>query len=355
MKKSRKQALGVIIGVLVVLFFTVAVARPLQTEFHFDPDWVINLSAEAPDSTVPLESQLYFKLGDTMGYFTPDGRLSRLITVPYKGVISPAFSAVFPDNAENTPFAAPDGTIQGNIQGSGFPWFDDDRIFLFHPGGTAFSRCLANGRVAWSWEGFSPILAFESSPGGTVAGYADGSIVHLNANGSKSTKITPGGSTYPVVLGVDISNDGTRIASISGLQKQRFVLTELTGFTNRVLYHEYFDADSNQPGLVSFTKDDAHVYFAQPGRLTVLNLQSLKATPLPMTGTVISVIESPDTNLTFALTRAGKTYWVYSIEDHSLLLGAFSFEAAHAFIRTHGSALYVGRDSTISKINISRR
>jgi hypothetical protein len=355
MKKQRKRALWIIAGLLIVLFFIIVVARPLQTEFHFDPEWVINLTTDTPDSTAAVESRLYFKLGNSMGYFTPDGRLSRLITVPYKGVISSAFSAVFPANAENTPFTTPDGTIRGRLQGSGFPWFDEDRIFLFHPGGTAFSRCFPDGTLAWSWEGFSPILAIASSPGGTVAGFADGSIVHLDAEGSKTTKITPGGSTYPVILGVDISSDGNLIASISGLQRQRFVRTELTGNTNRGLYHEYFDADSNQPGVAYFTTDDTHVYFAQPGRLTALDLQSLDATPLPLQGTVISVIESPVANLTFVLSRAGSTYWVYSIEDHNLLLGSFSFEATHACIRTHGSALYVGRDSTISKINISRK
>jgi hypothetical protein len=360
MKKQKRIALAIVSGVLFAVLYVVFAGKPLESEFQLDPQWTIiiaeNENTEATQLILDTDRLLPFKLGQTMGYFSPEGEIFNKTDFLYNAVISPYYYAPFSQNAENTEFFALTGELVGRISGSGFPYFDDDRVYLFHPGGAAFSKCdSANGSLLWTHEGYAPIFAFASSAGGSAAGFADGSIfVHL-PDGTRSTKIVPGGSTYPVVLGVDISNDGNRVASISGLQKQRFVLTEIGGDSNRVLYHEYFETDSNEQGFVQFSSKDNMIYFAQPGKLTVLDSAAYTKTTLPMKGSALSLLELPDTNLVFVLTKEKSTYYIYMLENYNIPVGSFSFEAEHAFIRVFDNALYIGKDTSISKLAISRK
>jgi len=54
----------------------------------------------------------------------------------------------------------------------------------------------------------------------------------------------------------------------------------------------------------------------------------------------------------FVLTKDDTRYTVYAIEKFDTMNGSFSFEAQSAFIRTDGENLFVGKDSTISRMTI---
>jgi hypothetical protein len=352
--------LAILAGVVFVSLYVILAGKPLESEFQLDPQWTINIAenedTETPEIISDKNRLLPFKLGQIMGYFTPEGDIYNSTVFSYKAVISSYYYAPFSQDATNTEFFSRTGELVGRISGSGFPYFDDDRVYLFHPGGAAFSRCdSANGLILWTHEGYTPVLAFTSSAGGSAAGCADGSIIVHSPDGGKSTKIVPGGSAYPVVLGVDISSAGNRIASISGLQKQRFVLTEIGRGSNQVLYHEYFVNDSNEQGFVQFSSNDDMIYFTQPGKLTILDCTVYTTTAIPIKGNALSMIELPDNNLSFVLTKEKSTYYVYMLENHNMLVGSFSFEAEHAFIKVFENALYVGKDTSISKLAISRK
>ena len=55
------------------------------------------------------------------------------------------------------------------------------------------------------------------------------------------------------------------------------------------------------------------------------------------------------------LTKDKNKYKIYAIETPATLIGSFGFEANSAFIQTKGNELYVGKDSTISKILITKK
>jgi hypothetical protein len=358
MNEQKKMRYRVTLGIILFILYLLCVAEPLQTEFQLDPQWTIEVDKTPSSAFIDARGAplIPFRLGNEMGYVTPDGLLVNATAFPYKAVISPHYYATFGANAQNTSYYNIRGEAQGTIRSAGFPWLDDDRLFLFPPGGNSFSQCdLNTGEPLWLYEGYTPVLAFASSPAGVVAGFADGSIAARTPFGEGFTKIVPGGSTYPVVLGADISADGRYVASISGLQRQRFILTELTGIANRVVYHEYFDRESNEPGLVYFSNNDEWVYFAQPGTLTALHCKTNKTHAMPIEGRALRIIESPETNLLFAFSRLRDGYAVYIIEDYSVLVGSFAFSAAHACIAAQGDALYVGKDNTLSKLRITRR
>ncbi|MDR3284775.1 MAG: PQQ-like beta-propeller repeat protein [Treponema sp.] len=359
MKRQKKVVLTVTGGIVFSVLYILFAGKPLESGFQFNPQWTISIAeSELHEGQPPISEPgrlLPFKLGQTMGYFTPEGNLCNATVFPYKAMISSHYYASFPENAENTLFFTPAGEAAGVIMGSGFPYFEDDRVYLFHPGGAAFSRYGGkDGAILWTHEDYAPVLAFASSTRGSAAGFADGSIIVHTPEGKQTTKIIPGGSAYPVILGVAISASGKRVASISGLQKQRFVLTEIENDANKVLYHEYFETDSNEQGLVRFSSNDRMVYFTQPEKLTVLDCASYTTAAIPMKGRVLSIIESRANNLVFVLTKESAVYSVYILENYNMPAGSFSFTAAHGFIRTFENALYIGKDDSISKLEISR-
>ena len=57
-----------------------------------------------------------------------------------------------------------------------------------------------DGSQLWKYESYAPVTAFSSSTGGTVAGFADGTLVSFDNSGNQTQRFSPGGSTYEVIL-----------------------------------------------------------------------------------------------------------------------------------------------------------
>ena len=87
--------------------------------------------------------------------------------------------------------------------------------------------------------------------------------------------------------------------------------------------------------------------------LIIQNVNTLKNYQLKIQGHAISLKETD--NCTFVLTKDKNKYKIYAIETPATLIGSFGFEANSAFIQTKGNELYVGKDSTISKILITKK
>src|SRR5574344_291067 len=186
--------------VIFSLLYIVLAIKPLGTEYQFIPEWTAKAVPSASqttsagtDSSVPavalvqssadteksIRAAAYagvipFRLGQTLGYFTPEGGIFRVVTFPYKAAISSSCYATFGTNDGTIPFYDPSGTQAGTIAKSGFPYFDEDKMYLFLPGGNSFSQLGDDGSVLWTYEGYAPVTAFDSSKSGCVAGLADG-------------------------------------------------------------------------------------------------------------------------------------------------------------------------------------
>jgi hypothetical protein len=297
-----------------------------------------------------------------MGYFTSGGELASLVSFPYHASISRFYQAEFLPNANKTEFFHSTGVRAGIIDEIGFPYFEDDRAFMFHPGGASFSAVNVDGAIAWTYEGYAPITAFASSKEGAAAGGADG-IIRVFAHNSLPHEIVPGGSTYPVILGTAISPDGKMVACISGIERQRFVLTKIENGVNKVLFHKYLENETREQVFMRFNAKGSAVYYGVKGALCVFDIAHGRTKEIPINGELLAVAELENLNFAFALSKNNSTYTVWILENTSTLAGSFSFEANNAFISTgtandiahNAGALYVGKDTLISKIIVRRK
>lgn len=354
MKSKNRFPLHIFLAVALCAVYIVMAARPLGEEYQFVPEWRIDAGTAPLSEPREGDEAIPFKLGQTIGYFTSDGRVTRTVSFPFKAALSERRYAPYNANSQSIKFFNPDGTEAGTLQGSGFPLFDGDRIFLFLPGGSSFAQLDETGAQIWRYSGVAPITAFDSSPCACVAGFADGTARVFSPDGNLLQEFAPGGSDIPVMLGAAVSPDSSMVACVSGLNRQRFVLAQKDGGQTKIIFHEFLgDGDALQR-LVQFTADGGSVYYNYSGALGVLDIKSRRASHIPLDGQALSLQECG--NLRFVLARGeGKKHTVYAIEKFSSVIGSFSFDADRAFIRCDGGSLFVGKDSFISRIAIEKK
>lgn len=352
MKQKRHIGLAIFLLLLISIIYIILAAKPLNKEYTFTPIWKISIANPVLNQS-SSKTQSYFHLGQTLGYFDENGNISLFKTFASKVSISDSYFATYNSEAKNTEFFKADGSSAGIIEASGFPYFSNDLIYVFLPGGCSFSKCSETGKILWTFEGTFPITAFAAKEKFTAVGLSNGSIKVLNnENGSTEIDFAPGGSDYPVILGLDISEDGQYIASISGHKQQRFVLSHREENQQKIIYHRFFDHDSPYQTLVHFSKDGKRIFYNYYKGLGIYNLENKTEHSLEIKDKLISIEETDD--LTLLLGKDKNNYTVSIIDNTDTLEGAFSFTADSAFIHAADNNIYLGKDSSISKIAISK-
>lgn len=352
MKQKKHIGLALFLILIISIIYIILAVKPLNKEYSFTPVWkistanpVINNSNSKPNS--------YFHLGQTLGYFDEDGNISLYKSFPSKVSISNSYFATYDSEAKNTEFYNSDGSKAGVIEASGFPYFAGNLVYVFLPGGCSFSKCSETGKILWTFEGTFPITAFAAKENYTAVGLSNGTIKVLNnENGSTEIDFAPGGSDYPVILGLDISEDGQYIASISGHNHQRFVLSHREENQQKIIYHRFFEHDSPYRTIVHFGKDGKRVFFNFYKGLGIYDIESKAEQTLELKDKLISIDETDD--LTLLLGKEKNTYTVSIIDNTNTLEGAFSFTADSAFLHATDNNIYLGKDNSISKIQVTR-
>ena len=349
-KKGNKLIFAIILFSILYIIFAI---KMLKTELHLTPEWTVDINSTAED--VSGEKTFAFRLGQDIGYFTADGKIVSHIPYPVKATISDIRYSTFGFDSQSADYFSPRGTLEGTINEKGFPFFQEDRIFVFLPGGTSFTAIDSTGKRKYTYDYYAPITAFDSCQSACVAGYADGMLVSLLDDGTVSQKFAPGGSEIEVILGTAISPDGSMIACVCGQNQQRFLISKKSegSINGKITYHEYLPDSFNTQTLVQFNRQGDMVFFNYNGGLGIVDLMENESAHVPIKGQIIQIQESPD--LLFILSRDSEKYTLTGIElmDHPIL--QFSFKADCAFIRTEDDALFIGRDNKISRLTISRK
>ncbi len=350
--KKRNKIIATCVSFFCILYIVLAL-RPLGTELHLTPEWTEDISHvqdfSEGDVLIP------YKLGQNIGYFTPDGKVVSQIPYPVKAAVSASYYSVFGTDNVSAPFYSNTGELLGTIDEPGFPFFEKDRIFVMLPGGTSFIQCDSSGKREWLYENYSPINTFSSSEGGCVAGYSDGSIVSFNREGKVTQRFMPGGSSIPGIIGAGISSDGTKVACVSGRNKQRFVVAQKNGEHSKIIFHENLPADFTRQVLVKFSYDDNIVYYNYKGGIGIANLSTLKSSHIPLSGVITQIEESPSDHLVYILSRDDDVYTVTVIELFDHKIAQFSFAGTCACLQVYEDAVFVGRNNKISRFSVSRK
>lgn len=353
-----KRANPFILFAVVFSFLYILLAvRPLSDEIHFSTKWTVSSAKKTvPDGAgFSSEELIPFKSGQTAGYFTADGKIVSSFSFPYKASVAQDSYALYGTGDREIKIFSNLNGQTGTISLQGFPFFTENGKFIMLPGGSSFASLNADGSEKWRFENYVPLTAFSSSVSGVIAGYADGTIKTFDADGKVLQEYVPGGSAQNVIFGAAISPSGVFSACVSGLGRQRFVLAKKDEGLTSIVFHEYLPSESNRQQLVQFSGDGKKCFFAFDGGLGIVDCASLKSSHISVEGRVLSLCEAEEQDCVFVLTKKKDRYFVYVIENFDFCQGKFSYRAESSFITVKDGVLFVGKDSSISRIEISRK
>lgn len=358
MQIKKNLRIIIIASLSFLLLYTFVAVRPLSKELQLTPQWTISILQSPAERVESAESVLPFRLGQTMGYFTQDGQIALLESFPFHSTISSTYRTAYAPDSSRIPvhsFDSQKDEPDFYLEGAGFPYFSEDRMYILSPGGYGLSQHSREAGQLWQFEHSAPITTVSSSPAGTAVGYADGTVFIFSDTGELLQTFEPGGSGRSIILGAALSDSGSLLACVSGIDQQRFVLTQQRNGVNKVVFHTYLEGNLHEPVLVQFSDDEGKVFYACKNGVGIVDCRSFASTTIPLDGRLLAIQECPANKVVCILTKDGGRYNIYLIEGQGTLIGSFGFEASSAFIAIKDGGLYIGRDTTISKIDLNRK
>jgi hypothetical protein len=373
---KAKKKIWFVLGLAVFAVYFFIAARPIPLETVLVPRWLASLESGTP---IPLgdsrlddiarysgenrrdrNSLMPFELGSHFGYFDHDGNFSVNQTKNGNISLSPGRWAEY--DAEPTEIAihGSDGQTLAIIENpQGYPFFLDGRTFLIGSEQNALSEIDDSGAVLWTYEFASPLTCVDAAASLVLVGSLDGIVGVLDKSGRQIFSFEPGGSRYSIILGCAISRDGTKLAVISGIDDQRFLLLERFGTSAsdyKVVYHEFQESDFRRPVYISFIEDDRWIVFERSSGLGFFEIGSRQTGNVTLNGGLSAIDHTGGQGLVFAvISRPGDVQELVGIRLPGRILINAPFKGDEVFLGRSQSRLFIGGKQTLVSFDIEKR
>ncbi|GHT97940.1 hypothetical protein FACS1894142_3570 [Spirochaetia bacterium] len=370
MAKDRKKYWLLLVLMLFTAYFFIA-SRPVPVETILVPRWLNSLESGYPiylngtaDSGADSTSTgdiLPFELGNRFGYVDTEGRF--IINQIKKGSV--ALSAErwieYPEMPDELELRHPlDDSVVRIEAIRGYPLFLDSAMFLINDEQNSISKLDDAGAVRWTYDFAAPLTDIDAAAGLLLAGSLDGTVELLDDEGTRIFFFAPGGSRYSVILGCRISEDGSRLAIVSGIDDQRFLLLERFGDAGvsdyKVAYHEFLGDGFRRAVHLAFIDNDRRIAFEREGGLGIYEIISRKSLKLSLEGTINALDGSGDDGLLFIITsQSGIQKELVAVRMPGTIIIEAPFRSENSFLGRQGPLLYIGGGTTIGSFKLDRR
>ena len=341
-------------------------ARPVPPETVLVPLWLSSFESETPvkfnnnDYDYDNNKLIPFKLDNRFGYFDHGGNFSINRIIDKKISFSENLWAEYDDTPDSIQVKNSSDEITAFIENPrGYPFFMDNRTFLVSNEQNAVSGVDTAGNIIWTYE-FSGILTCADAASGLlISGSLDGITEVLNDTGKQIFSFEPGGSRYPVILGCAVSDDGSRMAIISGIEKQRFLLLERFGAKTgdyKVVYHEFLDNGFRRPVHITFTGNGKWIIFEQSGGLGIYETGTRQLKKVALDGEIIAMDTCGTQGFLFTLVSgAGSKKKLVGIKLPGRVMIEMPFNGKDVFFNRCDSQLFIGGEKAIISFNLDKR
>jgi hypothetical protein len=367
-----KKKIWLVAGIVLFTGYFLCSARPIPQETVLVPRWLVSLESGNPillgDSPVretgdghwDTDSLIPFTLGSSFGYFDRDGRFS--VNQQMKNNVSLSAQRWAEYNAEPAEITVNDsdgGAIAVIENPRGYPFFLDDRTFLINSEQNAVSGIDDSGSLIWTYEFAGQLTCIDAAAGLVLTGSLDGVVGVLDSNGRQVFSFEPGGSRYSVILGCAISRDGSRLAIISGIDDQRFLLLERfgsSGYDYQVIYHEFLDSDFRRSVYISFIEEDRWIVFEQSGGLGLFEFGSRQSRKVQIAGDLSASDQTGGQEMVFAVvTHSGNTKKLVGVRLPGKVIIEAPFKSEEVFLGRLESRLFVGGRQALISFDVEKR
>ena len=358
---KRKKKYWLILGWLVFLIYVFVAARPIREENILVPRWLsspesnilINLGGSAPEDGVIIP----FRIGNRFGYLEDNGSFI-LNEVQEEGNLSfsPYGWSEYGTLPSSIDILDHNSRILTSISNPrGFPLFLDNRIFIIGNEQNSLSALNSRGETTWTYDFPAPLTCIDAASGFVLAGLLDGAVELLDAAGSQIYSFEPGGSRLAVVLGCAISQDGSMIGIVSGIDNQRFLALELSGDTYRVVYHEFLSAGFRRAVHIRFIHNDSMIAFEREGGIGIYDTVSRSTVTLPLEGEIMAMDTGDNKYLFAILSQEENLKRLVGIKLPDLVFINAPFRSKNIYLFRRNTKVYLGGDMSLASFELGKK
>ncbi|MDR2247472.1 MAG: PQQ-like beta-propeller repeat protein [Treponema sp.] len=369
---NDKKKYRFLIGFVIVIVYFFVAARPIPVETVLTPQWLTSLESgyplyfedgngvsgrNAPEPAADGGQLFPFTLGDRFGYFNRNGGFALNQKARGNVSVSENYWAEYAAIPQNVEIRDPLNEILAEVaEPQGYPLFIDNRFFLISEEQNSLTALDNEGNPLWTYDFAAPLTGIDAAAGLILAGSLDGTVELLDQSGSRVFSSEIAGSRYSAIYGCRISQDGLRLAIISGFDDQRFLLLERFGDSYKVAYHEFLADGFRRPVYISFIDHDRWVAFESEGCLALYNIGARNSIKLPLEGNVVALDSSGMDDRLFAVTsQSERKKQLVEIRLPRDVIMQAPFSSENVFLSRQGEHLYVGGGSTIASFALSRK
>jgi hypothetical protein len=374
---TEKKKYWIIAGLLLFVIYFFAAPRPIPQETILTARWLNSLEsgepvfigennsgAELPDPGEPEEPAgplMPFTLGDRFGYVDTQGHFAvNRAKTAYVSLSAKYWSeyGAEPELLEvHNPLTGETVSIEN---GRGYPLFLDQGIFLIGSEGNSLSALDEAGNIRWTYDFAAPLTCVDAAGGVILTGSLDGVIEVLDRQGRQLFAFEPGGSRLSVILGCAISQDGSRLGIISGIDEQRLLLLERYGGEStseyKVVYHEFLDEGFRREVFISFIEHDSWIVFERDGGLGIYKVSARRSSKIPLNGAISAIDGAGGEGLLFIISSPGegqKQLIALRLPDRIIMEAPFKSETA--FLSRSGSRIFTGGGARLASFELEKR
>lgn len=356
MEVKTKIGLSFASAALFVIAYIFIFALPISEDVFFEPIHSELLDEVEPSEasvSIPDEELFPFVLRSKFGYFTQSGKIVRNNPAAYYTTVSEkGYAHSDPQNTQ-TDVYAPDGTMLGTIPVAGFVRLDNNRAYVFEPGGNTVSCYTVAGERVWQYGHTGVITAFHSTAAGAVIGFSDGKLVYILPDGRELFGFYPGGSKYEIIFGAAISQDGTMAACVSGIEPQRVILIDTADKQQyKIIHHSYLEKPLTRRAFMSFDSAGAFLLFERADGLGIIDCGKRQTHRIKQKGTITAAYADLSPGLFTVLTHEDSQYTLSLIRQPSHVLSQTSFTAHDVFFTQKDNRLFLAMDNRLVSIDI---
>jgi len=282
---AMKKRITVILFFCILIGYILLFPGKLQKELVCLPSWaaVLNSGLASGNDAGP---KIPFKLDDRLGYLSSSGDLSYLEEIIHEAVVTEDYFINYSSVSRNLVLQSSKGGILGNIATEGLPFVLNDRSFIISPDRMTISEHDL-GSILWSVTPGSIITSMDVNSDLTLIGLMNGQILLFDPAGEEIFSFFSTESRYSIVYSCALSDDGRRIAVISGLYPQQLICFEFRNESYTAVFREAVDQPFRRNLFMDYSADGKLLYLEVPEGVSVISSSNMQKEFVELDGMIV--------------------------------------------------------------------
>jgi hypothetical protein len=348
--------------ILYIFFFPISLTR----EAVIEPIWYRELTDILPDTAGAVQTEqvdglvMPFKAGRLFGYADLKGRLKYLAKIDYNVTQAETAFINYPKLSEellqNLTVQSTDGENLFHVPANGYPVLHPtgNRLFMFTKDSMGLSELSNEGEETWKAEFASLVTSLAFSKENVLVGLVNGKLKLFDNKGSLLYDTRLDRSQMPVILGCALSEDGMKLAGLTGLYPQKLFFVQRENLNNPQLTLTDLATDFRREVLVKFSNNGNYFFFEQDNGLGVFDVQLKQVKEFVFTGTggaesatkLIGLETLGETGHVCVMFEKNKQTNIYLVQPLNLLFGHEVVPFQDVYIKSKDNHLFMGFTSS---------